>query len=365
MTTMTPDSTLPLAEDRASAGTVRLRCLSVTELNTEVREFAFELVEGTLAPYEAGQHLVLLADTDGGRLRRSYTISSPPTRPQRVAITVKREVTGAVSRWLHDHISVGDTVTALDRPQGAFTFAALPAERYLMLAGGVGVTPFLAMLRASHDLGSAPDVTLLHHVRSPALLIARAELEFLSHVEPWFDYRPVCEAGSQDWLGPLGRITAAGLAAAVPDLRKRTVLVCGPPAFVDAAYDVVAKLGVPAERRHTETFLSADAPGPAWPDSPEAPALVQASEHAFRVRFSRSGREFDCRPDQTVLEAALDAGLPAAFSCGEGMCGTCKTSLLEGRVDMVHQGGIRPREIDNGYVLLCCSKPLEDVVVDG
>lgn len=71
-----------------------------------------------------------------------------------------------------------------------------------------------------------------------------------------------------------------------------------------------------------------------------------------------------CRPDQTILDAALAAGIRVASACGEGMCGTCKSTLLCGDVDMNHQGGIRPREIREGKILLCCSTPKTDLQIE-
>jgi ferredoxin len=71
-----------------------------------------------------------------------------------------------------------------------------------------------------------------------------------------------------------------------------------------------------------------------------------------------------CDPTQTVLDAARQAGMKLPFSCTRGLCGTCKTSLISGQVDMQHAGGIRQREIDRGQILICCSKPLSDLVID-
>jgi glycine betaine catabolism B len=84
----------------------------------------------------------------------------------------------------------------------------------------------------------------------------------------------------------------------------------------------------------------------------------------FSVEFARSGRTVACQPGTFILDAALRAGLTPPSSCGEGMCGTCKTTLVSGSVDMSHNGGIRPREIAARKILLCCSTPLEDLVID-
>jgi ferredoxin len=82
------------------------------------------------------------------------------------------------------------------------------------------------------------------------------------------------------------------------------------------------------------------------------------------VELRHSGRVIECTPDTTLLAAAAEAGLSLPSSCQEGMCGTCKTTLVSGRVEMNHAGGIRPREIAQGKILLCCSTPCEDLVLD-
>jgi 2Fe-2S type ferredoxin len=85
----------------------------------------------------------------------------------------------------------------------------------------------------------------------------------------------------------------------------------------------------------------------------------------FAVTFrSAGGRTVRCRVDQFVLDAGEDAGIPLSYSCREGACGTCKSKLLSGQVHMEHNGGIRQREIDAGYVLICCSTPLSDLLIE-
>ncbi len=84
----------------------------------------------------------------------------------------------------------------------------------------------------------------------------------------------------------------------------------------------------------------------------------------FAVTFGAANRVIPCRADQTVLEAAEAAGLPLPFSCRQGVCGTCRTKLVSGSVDMKHAGGIRQRQIDQGYILVCCSRPVTDLVIE-
>jgi ferredoxin len=84
----------------------------------------------------------------------------------------------------------------------------------------------------------------------------------------------------------------------------------------------------------------------------------------FNVEFVRSGRSIACRADQNVLDAATAAGMRLASSCTQGMCGTCKSTMIDGSVDMQHNGGIRPKEVAQNKILICCSKPLSDLRIE-
>ena len=98
----------------------------------------------------------------------------------------------------------------------------------------------------------------------------------------------------------------------------------------------------------------------------EAVAAEPEAEGAcgYEVRFNKLGDVVHTKPGQTILAAAQQQGLRVPSSCSKGLCGTCKTKMLEGKVDMKHGGGIRQREIDQGWILPCCSVPLSPVVLD-
>ena len=160
----------------------------------------------------------------------------------------------------------------------------------------------------------------------------------------------VCSGASASDVGVRhGRVDAALLAEFASDAAEREVLVCGPDGFRDAMRDAVAGLGARAARVHEETFSCADAG-----DVTDVPEVASDAGDGFAVEFRHLGTRITCPPGTTVLSAAAAAGIAALFSCGEGLCGTCKHTLADGEVDMQHAGGIRPREIANGKFLLCC-----------
>jgi ferredoxin len=106
--------------------------------------------------------------------------------------------------------------------------------------------------------------------------------------------------------------------------------------------------------------MTSSADGSPASDTRESPA----ERATFSINFSLSNRAVHCRADQTILDAAEGGGFPIPFSCRQGMCGTCRSKLVSGRVDMKHAGGIRQRQIDLGFILPCCSKPLTDITLE-
>lgn len=353
-----------------------LVCGGVREITHDVKTFWFESTGAHVFHFEPGQFVTLVLDIDGRRVQRSYTISSPPTRPHRLAITVKRKPGGVVSNWLHDHLSVGDRILA-EPPLGAFSMVRHPAAKYLFLSAGSGITPLMSMTRTLVDLGSDVDVLFVHSAHSPADIIFRPELSGLPTQYPAVNVVQVCSQDSpgQEWWGWRGRLDAAMLAEIAPDLHEREVFVCGPDGYAALARQLLLDAGFDMAHHHEETYTFESLAPSAFVETetadiggfdPGAGTIVDDDEAAvatFTVSMQASGRSFPCAPDETILDAAFRAGISPPSSCSQGMCGTCKTVLLAGEVDMQHNGGIRPREVAAGKVLICCSRPLGDVTI--
>ena len=337
-------------------------CTAVVPVTHDVATFELRAPDGRFCDFRPGQYLTVSVDASGEPLERCYTISSSPTRPGSLAITVKRTPGGPMSNWLHDHLEVGMGIQ-VSGPFGDFTLDAHPASRHLFLSAGSGVTPMMSMTRTLHDLPEPHDVVFVHSARSPADIVFRSELEEMRATDPGIVVATVCETASDDpgYRGESGRLTRAMLERLVPDLHDREVFVCGPPPYLEAVLAMLDAAQVDSTRIHWETFvLGSEATPTDAPPAQQEPIAVAP----YAVELRRSGRTVFCDARTTVLQAAAQAGLTLPSSCGEGVCGTCKTTLLSGSVDMLHAGGIRPREIARQQVLLCCSRPLEDLVVD-
>ena len=341
-----------------------LVCCHVRQETHDVKSFLFRTRTAHLFRFRPGQFVTLELNIGGEAINRCYTISSPPTRPDTFSITVKRKVGGVVSNWLHDTLKPGAEIKALG-PAGDFSCTHHAAEKHLFLSGGSGVTPLMSMARTHFDLGDDRDIVFVHSARTPRDIIFRRDLAEMSNGMAHFRTAFVCEqlGEERDWGAPIGHLSLPLLKSIAPDFAQREIYCCGPEPYMAAVRAMLKDAAFDMAHYHEESFSFERQGVPiAEVDAKSAPAAAPAG--SFKIEFTRSGRVIDCGPDQFILEAARAAGMRLPFSCAKGMCGTCKSKKLSGDVAMTHGGGIRQREIDQGMILPCCSKPLSNVTIE-
>jgi ferredoxin-NADP reductase/DMSO/TMAO reductase YedYZ heme-binding membrane subunit len=314
----------------------------------------------------AGQYLNLALDIGGRRVNRSYTIASPPGRDY-CEISVKRLANGHASHHLHDTWREG-SIVKVSAPAGKLVFAGHEARRVVLIAGGVGITPMMSVVRSLTDRCWTGDIHLLFSVRKLHDLVFADELRHLQrrfanlHVH-------VTLTGDPDvaWDGARGHISRELVERWVPDLERGPVLLCGPQPMMDALRAALVAMGVPSAEILEEAFVSppssAAAPGTDDPLPAEADVL-DAGAAPPTVRFQRAGRISGPGEGLTVLEAAEDAGVTIPFECRSGICGQCKTKLVSGRVTMEVQDALTPGDRASGLILACQARPVRDIVVD-
>jgi glycine betaine catabolism B len=340
----------------------KLKCCRCYNETHDIRTFEFRTEDALPVRFEPGQFMTISAVVGDQTVERCYTISSPPTRPYLVSITVKRVPGGKMSNWLHDNMYPGRELIAFG-PSGAFTPVCGPAAKLLYLSAGSGVTPVMSMARAAYDLGEDADITFVHSARTPADIVFREELLRFVERLPNFRVHFICEGVGEDveWTGDMGRLSLEFLERRVPDFRSREVFTCGPAGYMTAAKEILREAGHNPAKYHQESF---DISAGVAVVNPSFEPVSERSKGSFTVTLSKSSRTFTMSSTETVLAAAKKAGIAIASSCSQGVCGTCKTKVLEGTVDMQHNGGIREREIQKGFRLLCCSRPTSDLVLE-
>ena len=236
-----------------------LVCRQVHDVTHDVKTFLFEPAQPALFHHEPGQFITLQLQIDGRFVSRCYTISSPPTRPHLLGITVKRQPGGLVSNWLHDEMVPGKRISA-EGPFGVFSIARRPAAKYLFLSGGSGITPVMSMTRTLYDMGSDADVVFVHSARTPSDIIFRRELEAIAGTVPTTRVFHVCErdAPREPWGGLRGFLGGEMLQLVAPDLAERVVFCCGPATYMAAVRRMLGEARFDMRNYHEESFAFED-----------------------------------------------------------------------------------------------------------
>jgi ferredoxin-NADP reductase len=316
----------------------------------------------------AGQYVVVrLQPTAGGPpLFRSYSLSGPEST-ERYRISVKIEPNGAAGTYLQEHVRVGDALD-VSAPRGSFILQS--GERpVVLLSAGIGATPVLAMLHALAATRSTRLVWWLHGARDgqhhPFATEVRQLMLALPHGRSYVSYsRPGSDDTMTEDFDATGHLSRSVFdAVGLP--RDADVYICGPPRFMGDMKEALATLGVAPERMHVELFNGSESMTPgvvgATPRAPHRPR--DDADTGPRVSFARSGiaAHWNASSYQSILELAEACDVPVRWSCRTGVCHNCESGLISGAVVYGPEPLDKPAD---GNLLVCCSTPLRDVVID-
>jgi ferredoxin-NADP reductase/MOSC domain-containing protein YiiM len=313
-----------------------------------------------------GQFVVLrLGPASAPALMRSYSLSGEPGASH-YRVSVKREVDGTASGYVNDALKVGDIVQA-SAARGSFTLR--PGDTpVVLLSAGIGVTPVLAMLHALAAEASTREIWWLYGTRSgrehPFAEEVRELLKALVHHHSYICYSsPDPQDRPNVDFNSAGRLNMQVLQQLnLP--RDGDFYICGPSTFMSDLTDGLAALGVARDRIHTEMFGAGPSTTPGIAAVPRRPPHVPSGNPGSGplVSFARSGLNVRWDPTfQSLLELAEACDVPVRWACRTGVCHTCESGLVAGKVDY------RPQPIDapaDGNLLICCSQPEGDVVID-
>jgi 3-ketosteroid 9alpha-monooxygenase subunit B len=335
---------------------LELEIADVLAETDEARSLVFAVPAGADIPaerlrYAPGQFLTLRVPSDRtGSVARCYSLCSSPFTDDALTVTVKRTVDGYASNWLCDHAHRGMRIHVL-APSGTFVPKTLDDD-FLLLAAGSGITPVMSICKSALSEGSG-QVVLLYANRDDRSVIFGDALRELAAKYP--DRLTVVH-----WLESLqGLPSATALAQLAAPFTDRHAFICGPGPFMAAAREALETLNVPAQQVHLEVFKSLDTDPFAavkiedTGDEPPATAVVELDGQTHTVSWPRNAK---------LLDVLLDAGLDAPFSCREGHCGACATTLRSGKVNMEVNDVLEQQDLDDGLILACQSHPETDSV---
>jgi len=322
-------------------------------------------VPGELATefaFQPGQSLTLRREIDGRDERRSYSICSPAGGPPRIGVRVVPG--GLFSTWLVHELRPGDIVEAM-APTGVFTPTLLAPAHHVLIAAGSGITPMLSIAASVLAAHRDSKVTLFYGNRRADTVMFIEELADLKDLYPArFQLAHVLSREARETELLEGRLDAYRLSVLVEALVDPQNVghwwLCGPHGMVRDAQDVLAALGVAADRVHHELFYAEDAPAPAARHEgyvgggPESQVTVVLDGRATTTALSR---------DRSVLDGAQRTRPDLPFACKGGVCGTCRALVTEGQVDMRRNFALEAAEVDAGYVLTCQAYPLSDMLI--
>lgn len=335
-----------------------LECAMVIPETADCVTFAFRAPSGAWFDYQPGQFLTLELPVPGGAVQRTYTISSSPSRPLSISLTVKAQANSVGTRWMLDHLKPGMRLKAYG-PAGHFSSLRHPARKYLFISAGSGITPMMSMTTWAWDSGEMPDIVFVHAARRPSEIIFKRRIEQFASRVPGLQLRFTVEDVEpfEVWPGFRGRLSQIMLGLMAHDYLEREVFCCGPEPFMKSVREMLASLGFDMAHYHEESFS-------APPSENETVTEVAAPAGSAEIAFAATGKSVPCDGSETVLAVARRSGLNIPSGCNFGLCGTCKVKKVSGDVTMVHNGGISDDEIAEGYILACCSRPQGTVTVD-
>ena len=312
---------------------LRLRVRRLETLTANIRQFELTAEDGgPLPPFTAGAHIDLFTSTG---LRRSYSLVNDPDERNRYLIAVLHECSGGGSAWLHNTVAVDDIIEAT-APKNLFELDE-DAPEAVMIAGGIGITPILAMGRRLRRLGRP--ATLHYCARGPETTA------YADEVKRVFDNRVTFHHDGGD---PSRGIDLERVLAERPC--DAALYICGPAGLIDAGCAAAAHW--PKHAVHFERFKPLN-------------TGTKGDDNPFDIVLSRQERTLTVPAGRSILEILRNAGIDVESSCEKGVCGTCRVGLLAGKVD--HRESVLDDEATNHSSILAClsrAEPGEILVLD-
>lgn len=312
---------------------ITVKVLRKTQEATGIFSYELARADGAALPaFSAGSHIDV---TVPGGLTRQYSLCNDAAEQHRYRIAVLRDPAsrgGSVA--MHDQLKEGDTVQ-ISEPRNHFPL--VHAQKTLLFAGGIGVTPLLCMAQRLQHIGA--DFAMHYCTRSQDRTAFRDEI------------------GASPFGGKVAYHYDDGDAAQKLDLAKviarpdagTHIYVCGPTGFIDWVVKTAQQQGWPSDHVHLEYF------GAAPQDT--------TGDQAFQVKIASSGQVYDVPADKTVVQALQDHGVEILISCEQGVCGTCITRVLEGECDHRDLYFTDDEKARNDQFTPCCSRAKSKLLV--
>lgn len=335
--------------------------LPVTDVRRETPDCVSIALDASAHPaflqFLPGQYLTFDLKVNGQMHRRSYSICSTPGSGE-LRIAAKAVEGGTCSVYLNTAVRPGDRLDTM-LPEGQFVPKLDNLPRHFVLFGaGSGITPLMSMVRPMLEAGHW--VTLFYGNRNRESIIFREQLDAIDHARFRLQHILTDDSHSGEDTGRIDAAKTKTLVAQLTGTAPLECFVCGPNGMMASVLEGLAAAGIAEGVIHTEYFTPPDE-SPASDATPENTAFDGSAQVSIVLDDETTAFTLAENGD-VILDAALDAGLDAPFSCKGGVCTTCRAKLIEGTVRMDANYALTEGEVAEGYILTCQSHPTAAVV---
>lgn len=349
----------------------RFHSLKVKDIRRETPEavsVAFEVPAPQQPEYlfKHGQYITLKMNIGGKEVRRSYSLCTAPYEKE-LRVAIKEVKDGLVSSHINQKLKVGETIEVMT-PMGAFTspLAGNQKKNYVLFAGGSGITPMVSILKSILYVEKQSTITLIYANKNEDSTIFKKEIDALANSNANLKVVYVFDAPQTPvpdiQKGIISSDKALQLLENFGGVNADEYFICGPGPMMENVKTTLEKLQVKKEKIHIEYFTSViEAVNAASGQSSgkDLKAKVKVLQYGIETEFDLESGGI------SILDAAIEAGVDAPFSCKGAVCCTCRAKVLEGKVKMDANFALTDDEVEQGYVLTCQSHPLtENVVID-
>lgn len=347
----------------------RFHTLKIKDIRRETADavsIAFEVPPQQQPEYQfkQGQYVTLKLNLKGEEVRRSYSLCSSPYSEKELRVAIKEVNGGLVSTYINRELKVGDMMEVMT-PMGNFhtVLSGAKSKNYVLFAGGSGITPMMSIVKSVLYVEKQSKITLIYANRSEETSIFREELDVISGNNPNLTVVHVYDQPIQK-ISDLqtGILTAEKTKTLVENfggVNADEYFVCGPAPMMENVKITLEALKVPKEKIHIEYFTAVI----------EAVAKAEVATGGnvnAKVKVLQYGIETEFNLETTsisILDAAIEAGVDAPFSCKGAVCCTCRAKVLEGQVKMTANFALTDAEVEEGFILTCQSHPITPTVV--
>ena len=321
-----------------------MEVLQIRQLSPTIKSFRLKPL-GRYVNYQAGQFLAFHTGAKQN-LVRCYSLNSTPSRPGLYEVSVRKLEGGLGSTWMHEQVKIGDKLK-VNNPVGRFTFKQ-QAKASIFVAGGIGITPMMSMLKYAVDTGDQRELYFFYAGRSLEELVFHDELLIIASRSCHIHYIPMMETIPEKWPGAKGRISTEMMLATGLNFAESDLYTCGPAPMMDSVKEIALANGMPKENFYNEVFAS--------PNS-ETQSKVQC-----KVTFE--GQVYDYDDNIPLLNFLEKQGKELPYSCRAGVCGSCECTITKGKVKMLESDYLNEDDIKAGRRLSCISYPVNDISIE-